>query len=296
MDIFLSFSGERSKRVASALKEWLPVVLSDEVKPWLSKEIGAGERWSHEVAQKLQETNFGIICLTRDNLDARWIHFEAGALSKVLDESYVCPYLLDISFSEIGEPLSQFQAKRTNKKDTFELLKSVGSVFPKPLDEISLSKRFEALWPELENELKDIPEDQGGEHEAPRPVQDVLEELVETVRSVDRRVGNLDTRLTLFESEPEPYQGIGESSKRRSWWDMVVSHMRESRNMPAAAVFGEAMVTHVSENTLALTFPKDLAIYAKLATDIRHLEVLKDALDSTHGWRPDVIECRVEDS
>ncbi len=110
MDVFLSFSGERSKQVAFALKEWLPVVLGDEVKPWLSKEIDAGERWSHEVAQRLQETNFGIICLTKDNLDARWIHFEAGALSKALNESCVCPYLLDVSFSEIGEPLSHTES------------------------------------------------------------------------------------------------------------------------------------------------------------------------------------------
>ncbi|CAN5886019.1 hypothetical protein BH23ACT11_BH23ACT11_30490 [soil metagenome] len=54
MYLFVCFSGERSKQIGSALKECLPVVLSDEVKPWLSKETGAGERWSYEVALSSQ--------------------------------------------------------------------------------------------------------------------------------------------------------------------------------------------------------------------------------------------------
>jgi hypothetical protein len=101
VDIFLSWSGDRSNRVAQALKKWLPLVL-DDVKPWFSdKDILAGKRWFLEVGQGLQETNFGIICLTRDNLESPWLLFEAGALSKALDEGHVCPYLLDVEVKDI---------------------------------------------------------------------------------------------------------------------------------------------------------------------------------------------------
>src|ERR1044071_5524752 len=101
MKIFLSWSGERSKSVALALRAWMPLVLHY-VEPWLSdKDIAAGDRWSLEVGKELEQSNYGIICLTRDNLDAPWVLFEAGALSKALSAGSVCPYLLDTDFRDI---------------------------------------------------------------------------------------------------------------------------------------------------------------------------------------------------
>jgi TIR domain len=100
--VFLSWSGERSRIMAAALRDWLPLVLYY-VRPWVSgKDIQAGERWSLEVGKKLEESNFGILCLTKDNLNAPWMLFEAGALSKAISTAAVCPYILDAEFREIG--------------------------------------------------------------------------------------------------------------------------------------------------------------------------------------------------
>jgi hypothetical protein len=104
MKVFISFSGERSKAVAHALRGWLKNVLQA-LDPWFSEEIVKGKRWSPEIAKQLDETRFGIVCLTAENLEAPWICFEAGACSKsVRDDAYVVPYLHEVARSEVVGP------------------------------------------------------------------------------------------------------------------------------------------------------------------------------------------------
>ncbi len=66
------------------------------------------------------ETDFGILCLTRENLEQPWILFEAGALAKrVQDNARVVPYLIDdISFAELDPPLGLFQANKSDREGT----------------------------------------------------------------------------------------------------------------------------------------------------------------------------------
>ena len=79
MKIFISWSGPRSKAMAEALKEWLPNVIQA-VDPWVSSsDIDAGMRWTPALAEQLQQTQLGILCLTAENLNAPWLLFEAGA-------------------------------------------------------------------------------------------------------------------------------------------------------------------------------------------------------------------------
>jgi hypothetical protein len=113
--VFLSWSGERSKAMAVGLREWLPLVLHY-VEPWMSElDISAGGRWAVEVGRELEASNFGLICLTVENLSASWISFEAGALSKTVEKSSVVPYLLDVDFANVDGPLAQFQAKKVRQ-------------------------------------------------------------------------------------------------------------------------------------------------------------------------------------
>ena len=91
MKVFIGWSGAVSRQVAELLRDWLPKVIQV-LEPWMSEQdIGKGARWSAEVAHNLQEARVGILCITPENLQSTWIHFEAGALSKVVGESLVCP-------------------------------------------------------------------------------------------------------------------------------------------------------------------------------------------------------------
>lgn len=182
MKVFISWSGERSKAVAEALHEWLPSVIQA-VKPWMSAEdIDKGARWGTDIARELEQTRVGLICLTPENLNASWILFEAGALSKTLDKTFVCPYLLRVKPSDLQGPLVQFQATKAEKEDTRKLLYTINKALgDQSLSEVQVGSAFEKWWPDLETRLKSVPP---GEPSLPqrRPDGELLEEILELVR------------------------------------------------------------------------------------------------------------------
>src|ERR1700674_605097 len=94
-NVFISWSGNRSKHVAVALRDWLPVVIQA-AKPFMSSgDIDRGSRWLGELTTVLEVTKVGIVCLTPENLNSAWLLFEAGALSKTTDRgTRTCTYLL----------------------------------------------------------------------------------------------------------------------------------------------------------------------------------------------------------
>ena len=88
---------------------------------------------------------------------------------------------------------------------------------------------------------------------------------------------------------PESSISTGTLSAR---WPALIQDMKDRRQAPAAAVFEEARVEGFDGGVLELAFPKDLAIYAKLASDTRHVEALQEALDRNFGVKPR-LESRV---
>jgi len=191
MKVFICWSGARSQAVAQSLRDWMPLVLHF-VQPWLSDvDIAAGERWTQSVAKELETTNFGIICLTRENIASQWILFEAGSLAKSFQDSKVIPLLLDLEFSEISGPLAQFQAKKTDKEGINEMMQSINQAEPQPVPETMIKELFEALWPKLENQLASVPK-KAATQKPSRPQHEILEELVASVRSLDSRIRDVE--------------------------------------------------------------------------------------------------------
>src|SRR5258708_12457320 len=105
MKIFVSWSGVRSGALAQALRDWLPLVLHY-AEPWLSDaDLAPGERWGPALAKELETSNFGVVCITRENLPSPWILFEAGSLPKPLAGHPPFPPLLPVVFTDIPGPL-----------------------------------------------------------------------------------------------------------------------------------------------------------------------------------------------
>jgi hypothetical protein len=190
--IFLSWSGQRSRALAQSLYAWIPLVLYY-AEPWLSEaDIVAGTRWAHRLAEELETSQFGIICVTRENLSSPWLLFETGSLAASLKGSCVIPLLLDIELSDLGGPLAQFQAKKIGKDGLFEVILSVNRMADNHVPEPRARRLFEALWPQLEAQIAAIP---GQERSAAplRPQNEILEELVMGVRSLDTRLQHVET-------------------------------------------------------------------------------------------------------
>ena len=188
MKVFISWSGISSKEIALALRGWIPDVIQS-VTPWMSEaDLDAGTRWSREVERELSETKFGIIVVTRDSVNSPWILFEAGALAKTIPGTFVCPYLIDLSPTDIPPgPLNQFQAKMADQNGTWDLICTIN----KALKDISLPKEkiertFKKWWPDLEASIKNRSTESATEKTI-RSTNEISEEILEHVRMLVRK-------------------------------------------------------------------------------------------------------------
>jgi hypothetical protein len=186
MEIFISWSGERSHAVASALWNWLPKIVNA-LKPWLSSaNLAKGTRWSADVASRLNSAKAGIICLTPENLHADWILFEAGALSRAVDASKVCTLLIGLETSDLEPPLSQFQATKANEADILALVKTLNKELGEhALPDEHVSEAFRMCWPTLQAELDKQPPSEV-EARPVRPERQLIEEILALVRNQTR--------------------------------------------------------------------------------------------------------------
>jgi len=188
MKVFISWSGKTSKALAEILREWLPSVIQA-VKPYFSPDdITKGSRWNTEVSKELEESGVGIICLTRDNLVEPWIMFEAGALSKNLDKSRVCPILFDVDPTDIKGPLVQFQASRFNKEDIKKVLKMINlQLGDTKLPSQVLDDVFHMWWPKLNEKVQQaLSKSDTTDKHTMRSERDLLEEILTLTRSLRR--------------------------------------------------------------------------------------------------------------
>ena len=154
---FISWSGDDSRAIAEALRDWIPLVLQ-RVQPWVSSgDIEAGARWNLEIATELEASKFGIICMTPQNLNRPWILFEAGALGKTLDSTFVCPYLHNLDIAQLPAPLAQFHGASADKKGTWQLVLTLNQSLGKHgLPAEHLRKVFRRLWPLLAKTLESV--------------------------------------------------------------------------------------------------------------------------------------------
>jgi TIR domain len=189
-NVFISWSGQRSKLAAEAFREWLGTVLQN-AKPWMSEsDIEKGSRGLDEIARALEGMKVGIICLTPENLSAEWLLYEAGALSKTQDaKTRVCTYLLfGLEPTNLKPPLSLFQATKANKSDTRKLVGTINNhLDAAPLAESTLNSTFEKWWPDLEKALATLP----APSVAPPPYPETKEMVAEILEHVRRMVPNI---------------------------------------------------------------------------------------------------------
>lgn len=233
MKVFISWSGERSEALAWALRDWLPLVLHYG-EPWLSQaDISAGERWGLEVAKELDDSTFGVTCITSENLIAPWLLFEAGALAKSMQEGRVVPLLLDIDFREISGPLAQFQAKKVERGGIWDTVCAINKISSAPVAEGRLNSLFEALWPDFEKQVLEIPKKENASKPT-RPQGEVLEELVSGVR-------NLDVRFRDMMDEEPSVRRYPRSKIRSVMIDEIIHKFMSDKTDPVAILIATSV-------------------------------------------------------
>ncbi|TQE14910.1 TIR domain-containing protein [Streptomyces ipomoeae] len=196
MRIFISWSGDASRRCAEVLRDWLPY-MNPAIEPFVSsQDISKGERGLAKIANKLQDCMYGIVCVTRDNQHAPWINFESGALSKELGETRLAPFLVDLAVKDLSGPISQFQATEGSSRDeVWALVKSLNDKCEMTVEQDRLAVTFERFWGDLEEKLDAIRSEQMPTAVPEREMPEILNELVALVRDQAKRMSSLEESL-----------------------------------------------------------------------------------------------------
>jgi hypothetical protein len=233
-NVFLSWSGERSRSVAEYLRGWLSAVVQA-AKPWMSEsEIDKGSRSLGEISKALSDIKIGIVCLTPENLHKAWLFFEAGALSKSIDErTRLCTYLVGgLKPSDVSPPLGMFQGTTATKDETLKLIKTINKVVSDdPLHEENLENIFEAMWPKLETHLASLPP--ASDAVRPQRSQDeIMAEILELARaqaSYREKTQFIDAYIPTFQQFlPLLHQLIVNTNKPAASSNPTLAHPRDT--------------------------------------------------------------------
>ncbi len=146
MKVFISWSGENSKLLAKEMKKFLKKCIQTLDVFCSEEDIEKGQNWVRIIGDELANSNYGIFCLNKENMDSEWLNFEAGAISKMISNSYVSTILQKIEISDLKGPLSYFQATKLEYSDLLKLFKSINKAQEKPINEEILVDCFDALY------------------------------------------------------------------------------------------------------------------------------------------------------
>jgi hypothetical protein len=155
MKLFISWSQDTSRQIAQAFREWLPLI-NQTIDPFVSAEdTDKGAHWSSTIRRELEQSSFGILILTPENVESTWLHFEAGAIAKSVEDGRVVPILFGLKHSDVQQPFSMFQSALFEKEDIFKLLKSINAATgSNAREDRQLEILFESFWPKLELAVK----------------------------------------------------------------------------------------------------------------------------------------------
>jgi len=248
MKVFISWSGALSNSLAESFRTWLPGALQS-VKPYFTpSDIEKGSRWSSEISKELEASDVGILFITRENITSSWLIYEAGALSKRLEKSKVCPVIFGISPNDLPGPLRQFQATEFNKDDFHKLLKTINQSSSEiKLGDSVLDEVFEMWWPRLEQKLNSTLSANKVDNKLTpiRPDRDLLEEILELSRLNSRRisarsaiapeaVSDLVNSIVRVHHEiqgiTDPVAAMNELAKMKKPLDYLMMHMRNDQS------------------------------------------------------------------
>jgi hypothetical protein len=197
MKVFISWSGELSNKIAQSLKKWIPCIVQSADVFYSPEDIEKGENWDSKLTAELECCNYGIVCLTKENTNAPWIHFEAGALAKKMD-SRVTALLVDTKISDIKGPLSRFQATKLDKEDVYHLIKNINLITEQQIPENTLRTTFDAMWEIINKEITEIltQYSQVPEKSNKRASEnsEILEEILNSVRKQSVMIENFGSR------------------------------------------------------------------------------------------------------
>ena len=147
MSVFICWSGGRSHEVAHAVRALLQSALprlvggEEKIQVSISDEIEKGVAWFESIIERLRSARAGVVCMTFENVDNPWLHFEAGALAQRVagarpgdpagarpQDPRLFTLLHGLTGAALKGPLGAYQATSTTKPDLASMIRSIAQV------------------------------------------------------------------------------------------------------------------------------------------------------------------------
>jgi hypothetical protein len=182
-NLFISWSG-KSGHAALAFAPWIRQVIP-EVRPWISKhDIAAGAVWHHELTTNLKTCSYGVFFVTKDNMAAPWLNYEAGAIANKLGiDTRVMVILLDQH--RVTGPLEIFQATPFSEAGMKKLVLDMNDILGRAEWAPNLEIIFQAKWGDLQAAFKSVRRDADAASNSP---PDSNTELLQRMAGLERLI------------------------------------------------------------------------------------------------------------
>jgi len=248
MSVFISWSGERSRRLGLALRDWINTVIQRLPVFVSAQDLSAGVQWSETVVAALRDARYGIVCVTSENVNSAWLNFEAGAIANAVGRPRVAPVLLDLVPTDVVGPLSLFQAVLTDRDGILRLVTSINeSLEVEALENSVLARAFSLAWPSLDEAIRPLRVKRTSQRIVNKP-QRSLEDMIAEVLSILREDRNLRPPIASPLTVPSS----------TSEFDRILPLLSELRSRAEAA--GCDVSTSISESGMDLVINGTIGI------------------------------------
>lgn len=155
--IFISWSGENSKKIAMELKEILEkkIFISTDLECFVSTvDIASGDDWWNKIKKELMKCKQGILCVTKENIKAPWIFYEAGAM--VARDVPTIPLLFNCNVNSLeGSPIKGKQCVDFHDQSQFlKMIHDINcSMMLLPIEKSQLDAIAKDAYDEVKNKL-----------------------------------------------------------------------------------------------------------------------------------------------
>jgi len=170
INIFLSWSGETGKLIATKLRSLLRIHLRG-VKPFMSDvDIQKGEMWKKILDESLMETGYAMFIITPDAMNSVWMSYEAGCIcttsknreNSILPRNVIFPLLFKGQGDRTPSYLSDLSGIEFTKEKWQDIFYRIAKSSNEKLSDDDfmenshINESFECFWQLFDQEVSSI--------------------------------------------------------------------------------------------------------------------------------------------
>ncbi|SDP63294.1 TIR domain-containing protein [Arthrobacter sp. ok909] len=163
------------------------------------EDIRAGTNWSERIKRELANTTVGIVCMTPENQNAKWINFEMGALSKEVKDgdSRVIPLLIGFdNTQQVSQPAASLNMVLLGQAGFNKIATSLNDISDVKREKADLEMVSNTWWTMIKDGLEAAAAQTPDDQAVNRPPEAMIAEILDAVRDIQKQGKSRGVSLT----------------------------------------------------------------------------------------------------